>query len=72
MENLQHFVYDHLLSSGMSESFAKYGNMIALLIVLLSLVILTDFVIRKIVARLFTKFANTSKTNFDDLLIANK
>ena len=72
MEKLQHFVYDHLLSSGMSESFAKYGNMIALLIVLLSLVILTDFVIRKIVARLFTKFANTSKTNFDDLLIANK
>ena len=72
MEKLQHLVYDQLLSSGMSESFAKYGNMIALLIVFLSLVILTDFVIRKIVVKLFTKFANSSKTNFDDLLITNK
>jgi len=33
---------------------------------------LVDFIIRKILVRLFTQFAVRSKSNFDDILVANK
>ena len=72
MESLRHFIYDLLLSAGLSESFAQYGNMLALLIVFLIVVVIADILIKRIVIKVFSNLAEKSKTNFDDMLIANK
>ncbi|MCK5401506.1 MAG: mechanosensitive ion channel [Flavobacteriaceae bacterium] len=56
----------------MTESLAKYLNMIALLIVLLIIVFIIDFITRKILLTIFTRFASKSKSNFDDILVVNK
>ena len=72
MESLRHFIYDLLLSAGLSESFARYGNMLALLIVFLIVVVIADILIKRIVIKVFSNLAEKSKTNFDDMLIANK
>lgn len=72
MSNLKHLLYDYLVSVGVTESLAKYLNMIALLIVLLIIVFIIDFITRKILLTIFTKFASKSKSNFDDILVVNK
>ncbi|MBD0831973.1 mechanosensitive ion channel [Aestuariibaculum sp. TT11] len=68
----KHWFYDHFMSLGLSDTTAKYLNMLILFIALLLIVFAVDFVIRKFLRSVFTRFATQSKTNFDDLLIANK
>jgi miniconductance mechanosensitive channel len=46
--------------------------MLVLLVALLILVFSIDFIIRKIILKLFTQFATNTKTNFDNLLVKNK
>ncbi len=70
--NLEHLVYDYLLSVGLSNNTAQYLNAATLLLALLIATFLVDFIIRKILVRLFTQFAVRSKSNFDDILVANK
>jgi len=72
MNAIQHILYDYLISVGVDENWAKYLNMIALLLAFLIIVFLIDFIIRKILRRISTRFAARSKTNFDDILITNK
>lgn len=72
MENLSHFLYNIFISTGLSESTAKYFNMLVLLILLLILLLLVDFIIRKFLVKIFNQFADKSKTDFDDHLVANK
>ncbi|AJR04243.1 mechanosensitive ion channel family protein [Siansivirga zeaxanthinifaciens] len=72
MLNIQHFVYNYLIEVGASTALAKYVNMLALLIALFVVVFIIDFVIRKLLIGLFAQFASRSKTNFDDLLVANR
>lgn len=72
MNNVSHFLYDHLISLGTSEPTAKYLNMIGLLIILLLILVITDLVIRKFILNLFAQFAKTTKTNFDNYLVDNK
>jgi miniconductance mechanosensitive channel len=72
MENLKHIIYNYLISSGMSENTAEYGNLIALGIITLILVFLIDFIIRKLLLGFFVQYARRSKTNFDNLLVINK
>lgn len=72
MNQLRHLLYDYLVSVGFSETSSKYLNMIALAATLFLLVLVVDFIIRKILIQIFSKFASKSKTNFDDLLVANK
>ena len=72
MNSLKHLLYDYLVSSGMTENWAKYLNMLALFIGLLILVLILDFIIRKILIGVFSQVATKSKTNFDDLLVSNK
>ncbi len=69
---LEHFVYDYLISVGQSINTARYLNMLALGLAVLLLVFVVDFIIRKILLNLFNKFAEKSKTNFDDILVKNK
>jgi miniconductance mechanosensitive channel len=70
--NIEHLIYDYLISVGLSISVAQYLNAAALLLVLLLIAFLADFIIRKILVKLFTQFAARSKSNFDDILVANK
>ncbi|MFQ3182522.1 MAG: miniconductance mechanosensitive channel [Polaribacter sp.] len=70
--NMKHLLYDYLRTIGMSEIAAKYVNMLLLLVALLILVFSIDFIIRKIILKLFTQFATNTKTNFDNLLVKNK
>lgn len=72
MEKFKHLVYDYLISLGLSEQVSEYLNMLILLIGLLIFIIIADIIIKKILIVAFSKFAKHSKTNFDDLLIANK
>ncbi|MCF7568700.1 mechanosensitive ion channel family protein [Sabulilitoribacter arenilitoris] len=72
MSNYKYLLYDYFLSVGASETTAEYLNMLALLLVLLIAVFIADFVIRKLIRVSFTQLAIKTKTNFDDLLIANK
>ncbi|PQB06714.1 mechanosensitive ion channel protein MscS [Polaribacter filamentus] len=70
--NIEHLLYDYLLTTGMGILAAKYLNMIVLVIVLLISAVFIDFIIRKIIVQLFTQFASRTKTNFDNLLVQNK
>ena len=72
MNGLSHFLYDHLISLGMSDISAKYLNMTALLILLLLVLVIVDLVIRKFILNLFVQFSNQTKTNFDNYLVDNK
>ncbi|UAM99447.1 mechanosensitive ion channel family protein [Polaribacter litorisediminis] len=70
--NLEHLLYDYFIKTGINETSAAYLNMAILLITVLSIAVLVDVLIRKIMLQLFTQFADKSKTNFDDLLVKNK
>lgn len=72
MTNYKHLIYDYLVSHSVTEVVAKYLNMLALLIVLILVIAIVDFTIRKLIRSTFTQFAIKSKTNFDDLLITNR
>ncbi|ALJ03976.1 mechanosensitive ion channel protein MscS [Pseudalgibacter alginicilyticus] len=67
-----HFIYNHLIEIGFSETLSTYLNMFALLAALLIVVFAVDYVIRRILVTTFSRFALASKSNFDDLLVANK
>jgi miniconductance mechanosensitive channel len=69
---LKHLLYDYIVTIGFSENAARYVNMAVLLIILLIIVFTVDFLIRKMIRSFFTKFANETKTNFDNLLLKNK
>ncbi|MCH7525523.1 MAG: mechanosensitive ion channel family protein, partial [Bacteroidetes bacterium] len=72
MSNLKHLLYDYLVSVGLTESLSEYLNMFVLLIVLIIVMFIIGFVARKILLTVFTRLSSKSKTNFDDLLVANK
>jgi miniconductance mechanosensitive channel len=72
MDAIKHLLYDYLISVNFSETSSKYLNMMALGIALFIIVLIIDFITRKILIQIFTNFASKSKTNFDDLLVVNK
>ena len=72
MKRITHLLYEYLLSLGLNENTAKYLNMLALLIALICILLIIDFVARKLLRSFFSRLANRSKTNFDDMLITNK
>lgn len=72
MSSIQHLLYDYLRTVGMDDNWAKYLNMFALLLGSLLIVLIIDYIIRKVLRSLSSRFANRSKTNFDDILIKNK
>ena len=72
MERIVHWLYDYLISVGTSTVTAKYLNMLALSIALLVVVFIVDFLVRKLLLTAFSRFAESSKSNFDDLMVANK
>jgi miniconductance mechanosensitive channel len=61
-----------LLTFGFSETTAKYTNMVILLIAILVIIILLDYVIRRVLVAVTHRIAVKSKTEFDDFLVENK
>ncbi|MCF1422010.1 MULTISPECIES: mechanosensitive ion channel family protein [Mangrovimonas] len=72
MNNLTHFFYDLFIEKGLSETSATFLNMLSLLILLVILIFTTDFITRKILVQAFSKFADRTTTQFDNLLIKHK
>lgn len=70
--NIKHLIYDYLVNAGMPEASVVYVNMFVLLVALLILAYFIDFIAKKIIVELFTRFSFKSKTNFDDLMVKNK
>ncbi|HLV14788.1 MAG TPA: mechanosensitive ion channel domain-containing protein [Xanthomarina sp.] len=72
MKEWQCYFYDYFLALQLPETAAKYLNMVCLLVILTTVVYLTDFITRRILVNAFIKFSSKSKTNFDDLLVNHK
>ncbi len=71
-KRISHIVYDYLTSIGLTESAALYLNMGTLFLTMLLLVFVCDYIIWKLLRAISSQIAKRSRTNFDDLLIANK
>ncbi|MFD1294381.1 mechanosensitive ion channel family protein [Lutibacter holmesii] len=72
MKTISHFFYDKFILSGMSVSMAEYLNLALLLVGLLILLVLIDFLTRKIIVVTFNKFSEKTNTKFDNILVKNK
>jgi miniconductance mechanosensitive channel len=70
--NIEHLLYDYLVATGLSDTAAKYVNLISLLLALLIAAFIIDFITSKVIIRLFTQFSDKTKTDFDNLLVKNK
>ncbi|TXD50741.1 MULTISPECIES: mechanosensitive ion channel family protein [unclassified Polaribacter] len=70
--NIEHLLYDYLVTTGLTETAAAYINMLTLLILTVVAAFLVHALVRKILLQVFTSFSSKTKTNFDDLLIKNK
>jgi len=72
MNKLSHLIYDNLIFIGISDTSAKYLNLLGLFLILLLIIFIIDFITRKILVNLFHQYSVNSKTKFDDFLVANK
>ena len=66
------WLYDYLIGINLSESMAKTINIIVLFLVTIIVLLIIDFVSKKIIIVFATRISERSKTKFDDLLVANK
>ncbi len=71
-QGFAHGIIDYLREIGLSENWARYGNLAILLVASLLFAILLDWIIWKVLRRVTTNLARRSKTNFDDILVANR
>ncbi|MEP3210105.1 MAG: mechanosensitive ion channel domain-containing protein [Maribacter sp.] len=72
MNQISHKIYDYLIESGLSVEWAAYINMAILLIGVLTILLLIDFILRKLLIGLFARLSVNSKTHFDDFLVKNR
>ncbi|AUS06717.1 mechanosensitive ion channel family protein [Pseudotamlana carrageenivorans] len=72
MNILKRRFFDYLISLGLDQNLANYINAFVFLLALLVVIFLIDFIIKKIIIQAFTQLSSRTKTNFDDLLVANK
>lgn len=70
--SIKHLLYDYFIEFGLSQSTAKYLNMLGLFITLLLVAFIIDFIIKKILINAFNIFAVKTKSKFDNILIKNK
>lgn len=68
----KHLFYNYLQELGFSINTSKYLNLIILLILFLIAIYVIDIITRKVFQSISVRIAKTSKTNFDDILLANK
>jgi len=67
-----HLLYEQLLKIGVDENIAIYLNVLILFVIMLLLVFFVDYISWKFLRFISARTARKTKTNFDDLLVANK
>ena len=72
MDFLLNKLKDILLNAGVKDSIADWSSILVLVAISLSIIFLIDFVIRKIIRSIFSKIADKTKTDFDDIMINHK
>lgn len=72
MNKIRHLIYDYLVSQGVEATTAEYLNMLGLTLILLIVIFIIDFIIRRLLVNTFNAFASRTKSNFDDILVNNK
>ncbi len=72
MQEFAHYFCDFYFDLGLSDEWVTFLNMVTMLLILGMIIIISDFISRKILVKAFTNFAKRSKTNFDDLLVSHK
>lgn len=72
MNEIHHFLYNYFIRSGMPEGLSRAFNMSILLLLLLLITTTVFIIVRKLLIIVFEKMSKTSKTNFDNILVANK
>lgn len=69
---ISRFTYHWLIDLGISRSAASYVNVFVLLAVLVLLIYLTQYVVRRILKMVFSKLASTTGLRFFDYLLQNR
>jgi miniconductance mechanosensitive channel len=72
MFNIRHFIYDLLVEKGIAETTAQYLNMLALSVALIIIALVVDFITKRVLWKFSSSVAKRTKSNFDNILIANK
>ena len=72
MEYLYNHLNELLLSFKVSSYYADVITHSVLFVGLILVILLVDYIIRKTILATFSKIAAKSKTNFDDIMVANK
>lgn len=67
-----HFIHEYLVDQGLSEVNASYLNTFLLFVLLIALIALVDYVLWKVIRSATTRLARKTKTNFDNLMVANR
>ena len=70
--NIAHLLYDYFIELGISESFARYLNLLGLFLAMLIVVGILDLILKTIIRKSSSILARKTKTNLDDIAITNK
>lgn len=71
-EAIGKWIYELLLSWGVSEDYALYVKLLALLVLLVIVALIADKVARQILLRTVAQLAKRTKTDVDDILVENR
>src|SRR5690606_19967271 len=72
MREYAHFFCNYFAELGLPNSWVTFLNMLAMLFILCIIIIISDYIARRILVQAFANFAKRSQTNFDDLLVNHK
>jgi len=69
---INRILYKYLIKWGLDSEFAVYINALVLFLIVLILVFVIDYLSWKVLRSISARMARKTKTNFDNLLVANK
>ena len=72
MNQYVHYFCEYFLELGLSEWISTFLNMLILLLILCVIIFISDFITRKLLLQAFSRLAERTTTNFDDLLVSHK
>ncbi len=67
-----HYFSEYFIQLGLSNQWAIFLNMLALLFILCAIILITDTLATNLLVKTFSKFAARTKTEFDDFLVTHK
>ena len=70
--NITHWAINWLLDQGLSQESADTLTMAIDVVIVISISLLADFIARKIILRVVTRYVKHSKNNYDDILLEKR